>query len=325
MKTILLFGLLWASLSFAKIEELQTYADFDFNQIDERTLVIFDIDNTLIRQNQMIGTHQWGDYMRNRAIEQGLTPDDAKALQHRVFGEVQPYVSVVPVEKSVVSLLRNLQKKGIPHFALTARPFHIADVTLRQIQILNHSFAKNFPEQIDPHALGKHLREGVIFSGEVPKGELLKRIVANSIAKPTKIIFFDDRRYNLESIETSFAGDPMELVNLRYGAADSVVETFDSKLADLEYSFLHEDQILISDEQAIDMISSMDRVVAFRFEIHLADQGPLVSDIQDCTETSEQNSLSPNFVCAYSYDGTPVQIDFHMKRTPEGKIHFGTW
>ncbi len=324
MKTLLFLSLFMISHAWAKVSELKSYSDIDLTSINSNTLVVFDIDNTLIRQDQMIGTHQWGDYMKARAIKKGMTPEAAGQLQHKAFAELQSSVSVVPVEESAKTLLQYLQVQNIPHFALTARPAVIMNITLEQIEILNHDFSKGFPEQIDTQILESYLHEGVIFSGETPKGELLKKIIANSKIKPNKIVFIDDRKYNLDSVETSLEGMPFELVSLRYGAADPIVATFNSQIADLEYSFFKVDGILISDTEAASLIGHVDRVVRKQFNNYTAHQGPLLKQ-GECANLNEPKVEVVTYRCEYIYDGIPSWIDFSYDVAANGEITFGDW
>lgn len=323
--SFIVLSLLLATQAFAKIEEIKSYRDFNLSQLDSQTLVIFDIDNTLIRQEQMIGTHQWGDYMKARAIKNGASVEDAGKLQHQVFGEVQDKLNVVPVEKYVLSMLKYLKDHKIPNFALTARAPVLKSISLEQIKILQHSFKESFPAQINPAALGEHLTDGVIFSGEVPKGELLKRIIENSKVKPKKIVFFDDRRYNLDSIEQSFQGSNIELMSLRYGAADAVVQSFNPIIADLEYSLFKETHLLISDAEAFRLQGNLNAISQIRLDSYISSQGPLASTNHICEAKGTASAKLTIYTCLYEYDGMPASIDFKFNQTPEGGYSFGNW
>lgn len=252
MKRIL-FAVLFVFVSAfaqAEIVELKSYKDLDVKQIDAKTLVVFDIDNTLLRQNSMIGTHQWGDFLAERAIRAGIDPKVAKESQFKAFTEVQPVVPVVPVENEVIDVLAQLTQEGVSHFALTARNPQLQSITLKQLKILKHDFAKSFPKLKKIGMLKKHLKGGVIFSGATPKGELLKKIVDNAERKFTRIIFVDDKAYNLESVEKSLAQSSIELKSYRYGAADPFLKSFDPVIADTIYTVFKVNGVLISDEAA---------------------------------------------------------------------------
>lgn len=323
MKKLILIGLLFVLKAQATISELASYNDLDLSQIDQNTLVIFDIDNTLLRQDSMIGTHQWGDYMRERAIRHGLDAKAATELQHKLFGQLQAHLKTVPVETKIYDILQTLTAKGIPHFALTARGPAIQDVTIQQVRTLNHNFAQSFPEQKDLTVLNGYLREGIIFSGSTPKGELLKTILENSVHKPTKVIFVDDRGYNLDSVEASLKDYPVELISYRYGGADSFVKSFDPIVADLVYSFFIESQQIISDQEARMLTGNLVDITQYRYELYLQEQGPLAQDLPAACELNEVQLQSS---CDYLFDGLETNVTFeYVIDDFTHSIYFGNW
>jgi hypothetical protein len=327
MKFLFIFSLLLSAQAFATISELKSYKDFDWTQVDSQTLVVFDIDNTLIRQNQMIGTHQWGDYMRERAIKNGMSPEKAKPYQIQAFSELQPHLEVVPVEKEIMDILEDLSRRQINHFALTARPSTIVDTTLKQLQIVHHDFGSAFPEQKDPKKIESYLKSGVIFSGETPKGELLKIIVENSTHPIKKIIFFDDKKYNLESVEKSLADSPIELISLRYGGADKIVNSFDPIIADLEYSFFTENREIISDRGAIAISGDLSAITEMRVELELSEMGPWNKAGGSCySDENKSTSVHPIYMCPVILDEVPTELEFKYNVDPlTNSITFGTW
>ncbi len=280
MKKVLTMILLLTINATAAMSELASYNDLDLSLIDQDTLVVFDIDNTLIRQNSLIGTHQWGDHMRSRAIENGISAEKAAEIQHAAFQSVQPYVQVVKVEEDVDAILKHLQKNHISHFALTARAPVLKEVTFKQLESVNLFFNKSFPEQNNLSLIRDYFYKGLIFSGSTPKGEILKTILQNSVYKYKKIIFIDDRKYNLDSIESSLKDEPVVLLTYRYGAADNFVQSFNPELADLIYSFFLETKTLMSDSTAAVIQNSLDQIANLRFEFFLSQSGPLVEKIK---------------------------------------------
>lgn len=321
MKTILLTLISLISLSAgAKIIELQSMNDLQVTTWNEKTLVVFDIDNTLLRQDSMIGTHQWGDYMKERAMRAGVPEGEAKQYQYRVFGQLQDKLNVVPVENEVLALLKLIETKNIKHFALTARSAILKDVTAKQVETLKHNFSKNFPVQNDLTKIEKHLHQGIIFSGDVPKGELLKTIVENSPNEFDHIVFVDDKLYNLESIEESFANNPIKLESFRYGAADMFVNNFNPIIADLQYSFIQESRELVTEDELVSRSSVLD-LADLRFDFYLNAQGPLIKATSECVQIKELS-----VTCSYLYDGKDASVEFSFSTDMHtGGLFFGTW
>lgn len=323
MKKIVLFCLMIGLNAQAAISELASYKDLDLSQIDKDTLVIFDIDNTLIRQNSMVGTHQWGDYIRDRGVRRGMDVKAASELQHKLFADLQSKVTVLPTENEVTVILKQLSERNIPHFALTARAPIIKDVTISQLQILGHDFSTSFPEQKDISQLDSFLKQGIIFSGSTPKGELLKLIIENSVRKPTHVIFIDDRSYNLESVEASLKDYPVKLNSYRYGGADASVKNFDPIEADLIYSFYVEAHELIDSDEAKSLIGSPNQIAELRHKLYLAKIGPLAQDVSDSCALDLDKQKS---TCDYLFDKTPARIEYdYFFDNFSHSIYFGDW
>lgn len=318
MKNFLFATLLLSTAALARIDELKSYKNLNVSDLED-ALVVFDIDNTLLRPDSMIGTHQWGDDMRDYAIAHGANPQQATDWQLRIFADVQEKVKVVPTEKEVLGLLRELKARGIPHFALTARPAYLKARTLEQLKLLRHDFASSFPAQQSMDPLREYYQGGVIFSGTRPKGELMQFIATHALKAPKRIVFIDDRRSNLDSVEASLRGSGIELQGFRYGGVDAVVRSYDRALADLEYSFYFDTHELLSDSEARSLLGHREAIVAKRFEVYQADQGPLVEATGNCEATSVTE-----FRCPYRYDGDEASISFEVRaNTERGSLYFG--
>lgn len=326
MKKILILILFFGLNALGTVRELNSFADLDISGWDTETIVVFDIDNTLIRQDQMIGTHQWGDYFHERAMRRGVPEDKARSEQYKAFAEVQPFVKVIPVESRVVSLLNTLETRHIEHLALTARSAELRPITLMQLQVVHHDFEKNFPKLKDESLFKDVLEKGVIFATGRAKGELLKSIVENSIKRPKRIVFIDDKLYNLESVEKSFKESNIILDSYRYGAADGIVAGFDPKLADVEYSFLKELKLLISDSEATKISNDSTKIIDLRFEKILTRQGSSVNRTGKCEELIEV-ARAHQFRCPYIFDRTLslwAYFDLKQDSYTQG-FYFGDW
>ena len=319
---LLLIGLQFSLQAFGAIQELKSYVDLNTADWNSETLVVFDIDNTILRQNQMIGTHQWGDYLFERARRRGVVEEAAREIQYQAFAEVQPHLNVVPVEDQIFQILENLETRGISHFALTARSASLKSITHKQLQVVRHDFDKNFPPQKDKSLLDGVLEKGVIFATGTPKGELLKKIIENSKIRPKKIVFIDDRLYNLESVEKSFAQGNIILESYRYAAADPIVARFDSQLADIEYSFFKDSNLFLSDAEAKALVDAPDAMAELRFEQFLTEQGPLSERAGVCHVVTELI-----YRCPYLFDDEVLSsIDFEFKRDEWTQgLYFGRW
>lgn len=217
-------------------------------------------------------------------MRKGVDKSVAQEIQHAAFAELQSFVTVVPVEQETPEILATLSALRISHFALTARAASLQEVTLKQLQVLHHDFNQDFPVIKNTDLLKDHLNEGVIFSGSVPKGELLKLIIDNSEQKFNRIIFIDDRLYNLESVEKSFAQSPIRLQSYRYAAADPIVQSFNPVIADILYSIFKYERVLLTDSEAGGLVGSIEAIAQKSFDVFMNVHAPFVEPIGSCEE-----------------------------------------
>lgn len=315
--------LIFTQLATAKISELKSYKNFDLKQDFSETWVVFDIDNTLLRQDSMIGTHQWGDSIREHYKSLGTAAVSATVDQHAAFAKLQDHVSVVPTEKEVYRVLKFLQKNSIPHFAFTARGANLKAKTLEQIASLKFHFNDTFPKLNDLKKFEKHYENGVIFAGDVTKGELLKRLVDGATIKPKHIIFIDDRLYNLESIEKELAQHPIKLTSLRYGGVDHVVNKFDHKLALLLYSFFLESGVLYPDSKIKKIQNNPLEITKLRNKNYL-EKTKTNANIKTCSEISELE-----YSCRMQqnkFDRSAIMQNYRYEKDPiNSYLYFGPW
>ncbi len=236
----------------AEIRELATFTQTSIEaEADPQAWVIFDIDNTLLRQTTMMGTHQWGDYLAAERRALGDSEADASAFQHQAFGFVQAAVPVAVSEPAVLQLIARLKSRGIKMFALTARAESLASITLKQLAGVGIDLSESTP------VLDARVHGGVVFANGEPKGALLKRLIETSVAKPTKVVFADDKRYNLESLETALTQAQVPFVGFRYGFLDGEVARFRGDLANTEWVEFKKTGRVLSDEEAARLIFSL--------------------------------------------------------------------
>lgn len=143
--------------------------------IDSHTLFIFDIDNTLILDDEY-----------NQAVV-----------------ILEPQISH--------SLFKKLHSHNIPVISITARETDQPDFTLQEMKQFNFNFTDLYRSQSsfscillnDTHNKAFYNR-GIIFVEGSNKGEALKAFLNSIQEKPTTIVMIDDMPYNLDDMENTF-------------------------------------------------------------------------------------------------------------------------
>ncbi len=202
------------------------------------TLVIFDLDNTLIHPPTDLGSDQWFYAMCKKLEERGMSPQEAINLFLPTFFNIMDHTWMIPTEPDTVSVINNLLTKGVTVLGLTARSIEMHPRTIEQLEHLGIFFSP-----IKDHAFtikeckGKEglYANGIIFSGNCDKGELLNRWLNIVEYHPKKVIFVDDKLKNIRSVETALHKRNYPFVGIRYGYLDDHIRTLDLDATEKEY------------------------------------------------------------------------------------------
>ena len=225
MKAALLL-LLLASAARAELREIRTMADI-VPAIDTSTLVVFDIDNTLLEPVGSLGSDQWYYYMVKAVGEDKANEAWTKTL---------PTVKVKPVEPLTPDLIRAQQKRGVKVMALTARGPEDAATTFAQLKAIGVDLTATAPVSKDVKTEDKGLySKGVFFQGEGPsKGETLVAFLKKTGLKPKRVVFADDKPKNAQSVEQAVREAGFPVYSFRYGATDAKVKFFNDLTAEFD-------------------------------------------------------------------------------------------
>ncbi len=228
---------------------------------DQDTLVVFDVDNVISAPIDLIGRPKASPVRRAifKEYEQKYGDERVKRI-HALYmmkgngGLVEPAVKEIIIE---------LQKRGIPTIALTAKGTEkfgdISDPMEWRISRLKRKgivFAfENLNKRIlwDDEAGDKAgFESGVIFSGKQPKGKALQYFL-EKIAhyKPKHIIFVDDNPEYLNSVHEMCSKLSIKFTGFHYKAAvfDQDQE-LSPEIARLQLKTLDEKEIWIPDSEA---------------------------------------------------------------------------
>ncbi len=258
---VVLAGLtLVAPLGQAKVYEIKAMVQI-LPLIDQNTLVVFDIDNTISRPKQTVGSDQWASNQIERFKTMGFDERTAKDKGVAQFAQVQLKTEVQPVEASTPALIQRLQFGHIQVVALTARPLILADRTIEQIQSLGLDLRRTAPLAPLSSNLGSEptiYKNGIILVGpHNNKGAVLAQFIKSLVRQSiSKIVFIDDKVSNVQNVNEALNTFTTPHFELRYAAADPEVKSFNSKIGDFQWKIFIQNGALISDSQAQQIIGA---------------------------------------------------------------------
>lgn len=250
MRQLFLFCALFiASVLYAEIIEVKNFGEIE-KYASTETLLILDIDNTLLMPAQELGSDQWFHHRLCHYRKQGKTYPEALELALPEWEAIQNITEVSAVEKDTPAVIESLQNSQISIIGLTTRGLALATRTVRQLDCIGIDLSLTAPTSEDIPLLNPHailFRKGILFTSGTHKGKGLQKLLAKLEYKPKRIVFINDKRGNLRQLEEGVNELHIPFIGLRYGYLDDKVRNFRSDIADLQFeSFLK----IVSDREA---------------------------------------------------------------------------
>lgn len=237
IRSILLF-LLFPCIVFCEIRECSTIKDMACEATPD-TLLIFDIDNTLYRTVQMLGSDEW--FYSHLSAQQKKTKDKEEALNTclDLLHAIQAVTQVQPMEPCTASVVKQLQEQGYTVMALTTRGPQIGYTTLRQLDSIGIDMRKSPPTTtsfyLETMAQVQFLR-GVLFTNGQHKGKALSQFLRQATLKPKRIVFINDKLAHIKEV-AQIESEGIEFLGLRYSGSDEHVKKFNPDVAEMQLNF----------------------------------------------------------------------------------------
>jgi hypothetical protein len=213
LKKIFLVALTaFASYSHARIVEhnsMQCVFDCIQEHADDKTLLLFDVDQTLIVPMGYMGTAQWCSFIFDNALKKSGNRMDAIEQEAVARFVVSPHLTYQCVEHDTALLIQQLQNCNHLLLAFTTRDPRLATYTHNALVNcgIDFSSAPLPPALNGSHAKKHHFEQGIIFSvAQLDKGTVLIDMLHDyPLLRPTKIIFCDDVLRNVQAVERALA------------------------------------------------------------------------------------------------------------------------
>ena len=219
----------------AKIVESRNISDV-LGYIHEDTLMIYDIDNTLAKENTESGWggDQWVYALVNQFIEHGLTPSKAWDIALPIYFSAQHSkgFGLVPIEDQTISVFKESQQKADKVIALTARSYPLIQLTVNFLHAIDIDFRDNgFEEEFVFDEVPSKYTHGMFFCGHGDKGQALLQLFHRIDYAPKKVVFIDDKMKNIKAVERAVEGLGIEFVGIHYLFLEEEIKNF--KLTDV--------------------------------------------------------------------------------------------
>ena len=224
-----------------------------YNYIDQDTLVILDIDDTLVVPNQMVGCDEWFIGRIKEYKASGKTAEQALDTTLFEWEGLRSLTQMQLVEENIDHIILDLQSQNIPVMCLTTQRFALAPRTVYQLNHHHIEISKTAPCSkdffYDMNGLGILYYKGILFTNGTHKGKTFFEFCKQANFTPKKVVFVNDKASHLKEIEQSCIELGIPFIGLRYGYSDYRKAAFDYEIAKIQSQLLNLDGIL-SDEKA---------------------------------------------------------------------------
>jgi hypothetical protein len=242
LKFILLF-LISSSLSWAH-EYLETKSHWDvYKKSNElhlkygasNVLIVLDIDNTLLRARQPLGSDQWFEWQAEALKQQSpeasfKTFDDLLNAQADFF----QLGSMSLTEEFIPQMIQELKDYGHPIILLTSRNPELRSVTERELErnklwFADSSIMSGIPNSFIeiPFKKSVSFMNGIFMTTGHNKGEALSYLLERAGKEYKAIIFADDHERHTQRVFEKFSQqENTEIITFRYAKEDETVSAF---------------------------------------------------------------------------------------------------
>jgi hypothetical protein len=263
---------LYTKISVAHIITTSNYDTIENNikTADTNTLIIFDVDEVLFQpQDQILNIKNIKelenilDNIKNRLNQQQIQELDSIMMLQR---------KVAPIDPKFINLIKTLQNKQIKTLALTqcstgplGKISSLEDWRIKELKKIGYNFDKSwdkintkFFETLKSTVELKRVpafKQGIIFSCGVTKSTTLKAFLNYVKLNPKKIIFIDDKRKNVNSIEQFAKKNKIEFLGFEYTkVANTTLDPLNITMAKLQFDTLEKKHKWLSDKDAIKIL-----------------------------------------------------------------------
>ncbi len=251
--------LLCCSSLEAEVRELLSFDELT-SLVDVDTLVLLDIDDTIIDAPTTLGTAIHSTDLSTRLTGQ-LDMDRFKSMINR--GRVNFYseTKLHPVEPCTPQIISDLQNKGIAVLGLTARSRKRAGFKYFDL-ITNDNIAAvgvDFTRSKVPNCIVESGKEtpsyffanNIIYSGYTPKGTALEAFLKDSNWKPKRVLFVDDQRRHVKTVDEAMERANIPCLAMYYLRADHNHPPLDPVIGAIQLRALFTGSALLSEEEAL--------------------------------------------------------------------------
>lgn len=214
----------------------------------DETLLLIDVDQTLLEPTGLVGTGMWCNLIRTNAFEKYHHQETAIKAEAEARLMVAPLLTYQCIEPETAHLVNQLQQQKINILAFTARDPLLADHTRADLASCNINFTKQIPLSLTKcDSLTHCMKYGIIFcKSQCSKGIALADLLRNNHCLYTTIMFVDDAIHNLQNAQEELEKHNPDLpfIGIHYVPVPILTKAFSLEQVRCEIECMNIDQSL---------------------------------------------------------------------------------
>jgi Protein of unknown function (DUF2608) len=154
-----------------EIVEVQHFEEI-ISYVTKDTLIIFDIDDTLLIPSQMLGCDEWFRYRLEKHRKEGMLPKDALEKSLAEWEGIRQFTKMEMVEPGSDGFVHTLQAQGFCVMGLTTQRLALATRTAQQLKAHQIDLSLTAPQKEHYFLVRGHdvlYRSGILFTSGTPK------------------------------------------------------------------------------------------------------------------------------------------------------------
>lgn len=210
--------------------------------VNNDTIVIFDIDDTLLQATKYIGSQTFEKHMQISFRKNGLSKKEAINKADIIWTKLQNITHINTVETETINVLRELSNKNIKTMGLTARPAKIIELTTKQLNTIKISLNLNpiYDNEIWLSNSSCYI-DGVLYAGSFKhKGKALIRFLDKIKYNTKEILFIDDSFHHCKDVKEELNKKNIVCTCIHYTAAKE-------KFASISPEQIHKEMVKYGD------------------------------------------------------------------------------
>ncbi len=216
--------------------------------VDKNTLLIFDVDYTIFRSKNSLGSPEWARHLIKQEKNKGFNREESFKKIYPIWAKAQKFSEITLIDNRFSKLFQDARKKALSCMAITNRLPDTAEITVWQLNKFGVDFSQSIIANLPYASSFKNqtlFYSGILFAHDFNKRgrvflDWYNQIIPgfNKRKNVKRIVCVDDSLQNLISMQKAVSHLGLEFVGFYYTAGNAYKKLFKPTLVEIEKNIL---------------------------------------------------------------------------------------